>query len=312
MQAFIKDNWVKIAIGSPVIVGLFGLLINNNYLLSYGIINYSAFQIRALYSGAIFFALIIFIIIIFLIDSNIIDLDQMNPLRLLYVTFYKTIFVADLACIMLINDYAKISIFGIQIPESISYLYYGLLIFYIWILVLYIDEFRGEIKYKNVKLLKIFSVFIFFLVLFHFIILHYNYHKQVADISSFFISMFFAFVLGNLGRKQVRIYKKTDKEYRPFSLIDRNRGPSTIDMTIVLLLFIAFFILSVVSYRGLYKYIPYAFGGGKLSGISIKLNDNTVINGKLIISNDQYVYVEDNDKIIQVKKEQILNYTIDR
>lgn len=315
MKAFIKDNWVKIAIGIPIVVGLFGLLINNNYLLSYGIINYSAFQIRALYSGAIFFALLIIIIIIFLIDSNTVDLEKMNLFRLLYVTFYKAIFVADVACMLLINEYSKISFFGIQIPEGITNLYRALLAFYILNLLLFFDEFRGEAKLKNNKLLNLLkssSIFIFFLVLFHFIILFYNYPKQVFDISSFFCFIFFGLFFFNLGRKEVQFYQ-TDKDYRPFSLVDRNRKPSVgLDGTIAFLFIMLFLIQSVVSYQGLYKYISYDYGGGKLNGISIKLNDNTEINGKLIISNDQYIYVEDSDKIIQVKKEQVLNYIINR
>ncbi|MFA5196482.1 MAG: hypothetical protein WC401_11845, partial [Bacteroidales bacterium] len=215
-------------------------------------------------------------------------------------------------CMILLNDYLKINIFGIQIPEIISRLYITLLSVYTVYLMAFFDQFRGEIKSKYIKLFKCFSIFIFFLILFHFIILFNNYYNHTSDISKFFFYIFGIFFIGNLGRQQIRIQKKSNKEYRPFSLIDRNKDISKVDIIIVFIFLIASTFGIVSSYQSLYNYIPYEYGGGRLNDISIKLNDNNIINGKLIISTDQYVYIEDKDKISQIKKEQILNYIINR
>ncbi len=129
MKVFIKENWGKLAIGIPVIIALFGLMINNNSLVSYGIVSIDAFQIRAIYIGTVFIGILFLIMIIYLVDSDIVVLEKMNPKSFIYKTFYKTIVLADILIILLADKTKDIYIFRFLVPDILLRIYTGFLSF---------------------------------------------------------------------------------------------------------------------------------------------------------------------------------------
>ncbi len=138
MLDFIKNNFPGLAVAVPLIFSLTGMIILNQFLSSYGLIDFAVFKSQSLLIGGLFFLITALTILIYTIFLNM-DRIEFNSRRYIFLlTIVKISVLANMAIMINPNYLNDVNILGLTISKEQMYmLTSGVLTFIACSIILY-------------------------------------------------------------------------------------------------------------------------------------------------------------------------------
>ena len=303
MKEYFKEHMFQFLYLIPVSFIAIGSFVLNIYLNRFGIIDVALFDSRTIFVG--FVALFQFISFFFCWSIYI--LKYKPPLGLFFLIincFFKPAFFSSIIYIYLANSKGQFS----KVYELFFSLVFAGDLLYLWIL-------QTSMNFTNIKDLKIQKKISFFVRILFGLGLCISYvililkNKMIFDIFICYlcISLFFTASLFFRWNKNKIQYDNDD-----ISKFNNTGVISKLDFQYNILIFtlVAMIFLYNYSYR-VFPYISNNMGGGYYKYNTIVLDDDSVITGKIIHSNAEYIYlIEEEEKLSQYSINKIKAYEI--
>ena len=309
MKNYIKDHFFQLITLIPVIFISLGSFILNIYLYQFGIIDIALFDARTIFIG--FMAFSIFMAY-FLFWFSLIDITGKPKQILLFLIneIWKAAIFAFIIYTYLVQEKEPL-----DLSKTIIHIFdTGAFNVFATLPVLYLFKKDFDFFSSQDKASKCFLIF-------------YSISIAISTISiiglSFFvislrkILMSFIFFGGMCISLSLSIWNRKHKEslnekWEVASFFNRNGKVGFLDISQALLFFLIIGMMCLFSYsKNIFPLLPCNLGGGYYKYNTIVLEDDSIITGKIIHSNAEYIYViEEKGKLSQYSINKIKSYEI--
>ena len=305
-----NDKLIKLGVLVPALCAVFGTLIINIGLNSYGLFDHEIFRLHAIYVGATFFTFCLAMTVLFAAFTNVEDPSQDSQGRIILLTVWKIVF-ASLALYYIVDrDYA-ITDCGNWVPfQAFFFSTWGGQGFFLLYLFYMADRIReGEAGRKEKGFFYLLLAVSTIVSIVQFLIL-YCEKSGFQGIAHLIGMMGLFYYCGVEGRIPIIQKRKADPCYRPKSLFGRFMSPETakLEITMASLFFLLAIMLLLSSYStNLYTKIPKSWGGMKAQEMTITYSEGKVLNGRILHASTSalYVGVQSDDEIVVLQKAEI-------
>ena len=108
--------------------------------------------------------------------------------------------------------------------------------------------------------------------------------------------------------------ENTNEKWEVSSFFNKNGKVGILDISLALLFFLFVGMMCLFSYsKNIFPLLPCNLGGGYYKYNTIVLEDDTIITGKIIHSNSEYIYlIEEEEKLSQYQIDKIKAYEISK
>lgn len=302
MKKYLKKHLFQLIYLIPVSFIAIGSFVLNIYLNQFGIIDVALFDSRTIFVG--FVALFQFISFFFCWSIYILKYrPPLGSFFLIINCFFKPAFFSSIIYVFLANSNGHFS----KLEELFFWLLFSGNLLYLCIL-------QTSMKFKNIQKLKIQNKISFLLrillglglcILYVILILKNTVLFNIS-ISYFCISLFFSISLFFKWNKNKMQY---DDDMSKF---DSTGAISKLDFQYAILILILVAMMFLYNYScHVFPYISSNMGGGYYKYNTIILDDDSVITGKIIHSNSEYIYIiKEEEKLSQYPINKIKSYEI--
>lgn len=302
MIKYIKEHLFSVAAIIPAVLIAFGMLIINNNLSNYGLIDYTLIQGHTIFVGFTFISVVVIYAIYWFLFLELHSLEKNNFLYILINAVIKPICITPIICLFLIqySEIPSLQIFkwninGFRIFSiSIGLTFSGLLIF-----INNNDFIKNGIKNDLLgRLSFIVGIVLISLSLVPSIYLILKV-KEFRDCFNFFAGYsFFIFVLFTTIVSHMKDHKNGVVENPSFSLFSNTNSSMKLDNIYIVSYFLVMTLILVTNYSNhLYPNLYRKFGGHISPEYNIELEDKNII-GTIIHQNENMIYIKDsNNKV---------------
>jgi hypothetical protein len=296
MANFMKAHITKIGVILPIIALVFGVIIINLSLNKYGIVEYSIFQIQSIFTGSVFLVILYLLSVYF----NWFLIKFKHKLLMFIACWLSSIFITSVFYHLFIGEYYSNKLFNITINPVILKSFLSLSFLLILCSLVILDNIRSNdskgnffngtrLKFVSVVLLCILLIFsyIFIIAVSINLLIVSNEFKSIV----WFFLPFSFFIMGIIiGINKDRKEKLNDK--KEYSILNLN---------ISIIYFIIFLIYTTFLYASnVYPYIPKNYGGGKEEQANITYNNGLKLEGQVVHSNSNLIFIKQKDNIIKI------------
>lgn len=305
MKKFLKKHLFQLIYLIPVSFIAIGSFVLNIYLNQFGIIDVALFDSKTIFVG--FIAVLQFILFFFFWGIYI--LKYTSSIRILFLVvncFFKSIvfsvIISSFLCISSpSNNFAPHPLLGIFLVVGITTTYFM------------IESNSKDNPLKKGKVLeKIFFVIevlvsIATIIISIFIIYKDEVLSEIFTVYNYLSIYFSVFLLVRWNRK-----KMVNEDTEEVSKFNANGKIGKLDYAYVLLYLLGMLMLFLMTYsKHAFPNISNNLGGGYYKYNTIVLDDDSVITGKIIHSNSEYIYlIEEEDKLSQYPINKVRAYEI--
>jgi hypothetical protein len=297
MWKLMTKNITKIGVLLPIISLVFGVIIINLSLNKYGIVEYSIFQIQSILTGSVYIVILYFLVVYY---TLILSKFKNKIIFMLLASFVSSVFITAVFYHLFSRVYNNINLFNFTLTsKTIEGLLTITLISIVGAFVFldYIKNndpegilFNGT-KHRLINVLMLLAILIipsFFVLIISFNTLLFN--KEFKNLLAFFttFSFFITGLIYGVGK-----IKKHNKGYEnDNSILNLNIG----------IVYIASFVIYITFLysSNVYQHLPKNYGGGKAEQAKITYNNGLKIEGSLLHSNSNLIFIKQKDKLIKV------------
>jgi hypothetical protein len=295
MWNFVSKNTTKIGVLLPIISLVFGVIIINLSLNKYGIVEYSIFQIQSILTGSVYLIILYLLIVYY---SMILIKFKKSIILMFIASFVSSIFITAVFYHLFSKVYDNLNLFKFTLTsKTIEGLFTLALIAIVGAFVFldYIKNQDSTGKLFNGTKHRLFNVLMLLTILiipsFFVIIISINtlmFNDEFKKLLTFFSS--FSFFLTGLiyGANKIKEYNQTKDD----SILKFNIG---IVYIVSFIIYITFLYSSNV-----YQYLPKNYGGGKAEQAKITYNNGLKIEGLLLHSNSNLIFIKQKDNLIKI------------
>jgi hypothetical protein len=296
MANFMKVHITKIGVILPIIALVFGVIIINLSLNKYGIVEYSIFQIQSILTGSVYLVILYLLSVYF----NWILSKFKHKLLLFIACLLSSIFITSVFYHLFIGEYHSNKLFNFTINPVILKSFLSLSFLSIICSLVYLDYIRSNDSkgnfFNGTRLRFVYVLLLFIILIFSYIFVIaisinlFIVSNEFKSIVWFFLPFSF-FIMGII----IGINRdKTDK------LNDKNNF-SILNLNIYIIYFIFFLIYTTYLYASnVYPHIPKNYGGGKEEQANITYNNGLKLEGQVVHSNSNLIFIKQKDNIIKV------------
>ncbi len=308
MKKFFKDHLFQLIYLIPVSFIAIGSFVLNIYLNQFGIIDVALFDSKTIFVGFIaVFQLFSFLIVLCTLVGK---MDSLHDVIVLIIcTFGLPIFFSILVYMYsgnlgnlknVIEDWKYRLLKATSLASVISFLYF-----------LGnrndIQNFKSIEKDSKISICIMSSLEIIVLYKAFIISCKDNIFKEIYKAYIYYCIASIPFVVSVLGDGFPFINKKAN-----LVLFKYDGKPIKIDYFFIILYLLILFMISLNYYsKKVFPYISNNMGGGYYKYNTIVLDDDSIITGKIIHSNSEYIYlIEEEEKLSQYPIDKIKTYEI--
>ncbi|WP_299111742.1 hypothetical protein [uncultured Winogradskyella sp.] len=306
---FLSSIIGKLSIISIGLTGI-GILINNMYLLGFGIVDFNLLQPRNIFTGITF---VIYLFIYYIIFQFKLDFFNLKKYSYVLITSHLIIkffiIINGLFYLLRItslpfdnNEYLLFSKLSIGIPGVFLFIYLSDAIF--------THEERNTLIHRIS-----FPFFKWLLILMSIFVFVYSYvfipeFKQFAQSQTTFLFLAIAiFLSAKNAQAKIEMAQNGKKKFEPIkSFFTENH----FDYDHIVEKFFKFIVVAFFIVYGMYLYsshihsnIPTNFGGAQKSEISLELSNGKKVKGELIFQNENKYYVQKERELLFIKKDDV-------
>lgn len=309
MKNYIKEHFFQLITLVPVIFISLGSFILNIYLYQFGIIDIALFDARTIFIG--FMAFSIFMAY-FLFWFSLIDITGKPKQILLFLIneIWKAAIFSFLIYTYLVQDKEPVDLSKtiIHIFDTGAYNVFATLPL-LYLFKKDFDSFSSQDKASKgflifycisiaVSTISIIGLAFFIISL-----------RKILMSFLFFGGMCISLSFSIWNRKHK---ENTNEKWEVSSFFNKNGKVGVLDISIALLFFLFVEMMCLFSYsKNIFPQIPCNLGGGYYKYNTIVLDDNSIITGKIIHNNSEYIYLlEEEDKLSQYPINKIKAYKI--
>lgn len=308
MKKFFKDHLFQLIYLIPVSFIAIGSFVLNIYLNQFGIIDVALFDSRTVFVGFITVLQLVFFFVVFCVFIG--NLNTFHGIISLIISvFWKPILFSIIVYMYsgnldnierIYTDWRYNLINSMVLFSILSFLY----LFFIR------DSFNNwKTKDKGDKFIAWFSIsttIISSYIVFYFLCKD-NVFKEIYKSYMYFSLTCVPYCFAVFWKKFPFISPEENN-----SLFQQNEKPVKFDYFFVILYLLLAFMISLTFYsKQVFPYIPNNMGGGYYKCNAIILNDERILEGKLIHSNKDYLYMNGEEgKIQQIPVSEIKEYII--
>lgn len=284
------DRLTRLGLVVPAVFAVFGTLIINIGLSSYGLFDSQIFRLHAILVGATFFTFCLAMAVLFCAFTNTVDPSQDSQVRIALLTLWKVLI-------------ASLALYSMVAPSFSPLAGYFLLLAYLFAMV---DRLReGEVGGVEKGVFYLFLAVSTIMGGMEFYTL-YRLAPEFREVAHLITAVGFFYYMGVEGRVPIIKKRKADPNYRPKSLFGHFMSRETMKWDIALaalfLLLSTGVALSKYSTE-LYPKIPKSWGGMKTQKREITCTDGRVLRGRILHATTSALYVIQADSSIAVVRE---------
>lgn len=303
----IKKEWVKLFVCIPIALIVFGTAIENIFLSSFGLSNFSPIKAQSITVGLIF---VVVCCILYAFSFTNIDKKSIAGKSILKLIIQQ--------CLKLISFTLVFFFIFVLIKVDIDIYYKTTLektLFFIalfvsiefsqWLILHWlIKEVKGRDNDRFWKFMKRLDIVVFWMLLvagsicgIYYFINEDSFRKLVISFSSIFILPIAIYSGERIAQEKVEEEANDEKEQ-----LLKNKAIGLLKETAegILFLIIALSMFLILYSRNVYKYLPQNCGGGMSNELIITFKDDTEFPGRIILSNSDFVYIVDENNEVYI------------
>lgn len=308
MRKYIKDHLFQLIYLIPVSFIAIGSFVLNIYLNQFGIIDVALFDSKTIFVG--FIAVFQFLSFLIVFCTLI---GKMNSLHDVIILIFCVFWIPILFSILvymysgnLVNIKNIVEDWQYRLLNATSA---GSIIGSLYFLGNrnIIQNFKSADKSNKISICIMASLEIILLTAASFISCKDSIYREIYKTYLFYSVSSIPFVVSLLGDGLPFVNKKVG-----IILFKYDGKPIKIDYWFVILYLLVLFMITLTNYsKKVFPYISSNMGGGYYKYNTIVLDDDSVITGKIIHSNSEYIYIiEEEEKLSQYSINKIKSYEI--
>ncbi len=308
MKKYIKDHLFQLIYLIPVSFIAIGSFVLNIYLNQFGIIDIALFDSRTIFVGFItVFQLLSFLVVLCTLIGK---LDSFHDVIVLIICVFGLPILFSILVYMYSGNLNNLE----TVIEDCKYRLLkatsasGIITF------LYflgnrnvIQNFKTSDKSNKISICIMTTLEIILLTTASFISCKDNVFKEFYKVYLYYGITSIPFIVSVLGDGFPFVNRKAN-----LVLFKYDGKPIKIDYCFIILYLLVLFMITLNNYsKNIFPYISNNMGGGYYKYNTIILEDDSIISGKIIHSNSEYIYcIEEEDKLSQYPIDKIKAYTI--